>query len=216
MNDDAENHPLIIPVEQTDQNQLLNKEQIESQIAAGVEAYTKLLDHSSDDWTSWSIIIVGFRALRTLAFNKANTSDIKSWPYRKELTELMQQKKYSVYDRIGKQTRSTCYKLMDRIEEVDAWYLGLPPAQKLQWKHPDAIAKHCPKYLVQGGIGSNSSKKISSVGKGRKPPVSAESERLRTLLIQTIKQLAKYEPEAIKLLEQAMPPTELSDPVDNI
>jgi hypothetical protein len=48
--------------------------------------------------------------------------------------------------------------------------------------------------------------------KGKKPAVTAETERLKSLLIQVIKRLTKYEPEAMQLLDQVIP----SDPDDDV
>ena len=46
----------------------------------------------------------------------------------------------------------------------------------------------------------------------KKPLIDAEIERLKAILIQVIKRLAKYEPEALDLLDQVTP----SDPDDAI
>src|SRR5262245_55097548 len=101
-----------------DSEQAIDREALEADIAAGATAFSKLLTPAADDWTRWSItIIIGLRGLRELAFAQAGVSDIKSWHYRDQLAGLLRQKKYSVYDQIGKQTRSTCYKLMDAIGE---------------------------------------------------------------------------------------------------
>jgi hypothetical protein len=182
----------------------IDREAIEADIAAGAKAFRILLKNADADWNNWSITIVGLRGLRNLAFARAGVSDIRSWHYRDQLAALLQQKKYSVYEQIGKQTRSTCYKLMDSLEEIDTWYAGLNPEDKLRWKHPDAIAKNCPAHLVGGGIGGNQPKRARKKPQP-KPQVTAETERLKTLLIQVIKRLAKHEPEALDLLDQVMP-----------
>jgi hypothetical protein len=190
---------------------VLDMESIESDIAAGVKAFSKLLKRSAEDWMSWSITIRGLRALRNLAFANSHTSDLSSWHYRQALGDLLEQKKYSVYSHIDKQTRSTCYKLMDGIEEVDAWYATLPAADQLRWKHPDAIAKHCPKHLLAGGKGHNKPKKIDQ----KKRASSAEEDRLRQILIVIINGfVVPVNPQrAAELLKQIYPE---GDPNDSL
>jgi hypothetical protein len=175
----------------------LDMNEVEADISAGAKAFTVLLEHTSDDWGHWTIVIRGFRALRNLAFAQAQTSDIKSYAYRQKIGELLGQRKYSPYAAIDKQTRSTCYKLMDQLEEIHTWYISLPPADQLRWKHPDAIAKHCPHQLLAGGRGHNRPPK-----RGKKPASSAEVERLKALLIKIICRLAKHEPDAVELIQQ--------------
>jgi hypothetical protein len=70
--------------------------------------------------------------------------------YRQELGALLQLRKHAIYDRIDKQTRSSCYKLMDSIDEICDWYITLPASDQLRWKHPDSIVKHAPKHLRWG------------------------------------------------------------------
>jgi hypothetical protein len=193
---------------------MLDVKQIEADITLGARAYQRLLNHAADDWNSWAAVILGLRGLRDLAFAKVGTSDTKSWHYRQALAGLMQLKKYSIYDQIGKQTRSTCYKLMDHIDELNIWYAGLPADDKMRWKHPDSVAKHAPKHLVGGGAGGNQPKPKAK----KKPAVSAETERLRAILVQVIKRLAKHEPDALALLDQVMPASgaDFDDPLDDI
>jgi hypothetical protein len=189
---------------------VLDMESINRDIADGAKAFHKLLCHATDDWNSWAIAIRGLRALRNFVFAQSHSSDIRSWAYRQAIGHLLQQRKYSIYDRIDKPTRSTCYKLMDSIEEITQWYMTLPASDQMRWKHPDAIAKHCPRHLVAGGKGSN-----KPPGK-KKPAFSAEVERLKALLIKVIKRLAKYEPEAVELLDQVQPADEPNDEIGDL
>ena len=46
----------------------------------------------------------------------------------------------------------------------------------------------------------------------KKPAVTAETERLKALLIEVIRRLAKYEPEALDMLKRVMP----ADPNDSL
>jgi hypothetical protein len=188
---------------------VIDKAALEADIVAGARAFTKLLNHAADDWTSWSITIIGLRGLRDLARAKAHTADIHSYAYRQAMSHLLQLRKYSVYDQIDKPTRSACYKLMDSLEEINVWYASQVPADKLRWKHPQSIVKHAPQNLIDGGRGHNKPTKA----KGQKKPVTSfEIERLKALLIQVIKRLIKYEPDAAELLDQLNP----ADPDDGI
>ena len=132
---------------------------------------------------------------------------MKSQAYRDAMSALLTLRKYSIYDQIDKQTRSDCYRLMDRLEDIDLWYANLPTQDKLRWRHPTTIAKHCPKHLLSGGMRGHNKPKGE-----KKPPVTYETERLKALLIQVIKRLVKYEPEARDLLDQVNP----ADPDDDI
>jgi hypothetical protein len=148
------------------------------------------------------------RGLRDLARAQAHTADIQSYAYRQAMSHLLQLRKYSVYDQIDKPTRSACYKLMDAVDEISVWHAALPTADKLRWKHPQSIVKHAPRNLVEGGRGHNKPKQKNQ----KKPTGWAEIERLKALLIQVIKRLAKYEPDATELLDQVNP----SDPDDGV
>jgi len=199
----------------TDADTVLDMESVDADIAAGAKAFKNLMERRTDDWTDWSIIIRGLRALRNLCFAESQTSNIKAWAYRQAMGGKLQMRKYAIYDQIDKQTRSDCYKLMDAVEDISTWYAGLPAADQLRWKHPTTIAKHCPKQYVSGMRGHNQPKKIA---KKPKPIVSAEIERLKALLISVIKRLAKHEPDALDLLDQISPvdPNDRLDDLDGL
>jgi hypothetical protein len=186
---------------------VIDKAALETQILAGAKAFGELLHRVGDDWMRWQITIVGLRGLRDLARARAHTMDIQSYAYRQEMSALLQLRKYSVYDQIDKPTRSACYQIMDSLDEISAWYYALPSSEKLQWKHPRSIAKHAPRHLVEGGKGHNKPRR-----KRTKPASSPEVERLKVLLVQVIKRLLKYEPEAAELLDQISP----ADPNDKL
>jgi hypothetical protein len=98
--------------------------------------------------------------LQSLAFAEARTTDTRSHAYRDAMGNLLRRKAHAAYDQIDKPTRSFMSKLCDSIEDVDVWYGTLPASDRLKWKHPQAIAKHCPKRLLAGpGIGHNKLKK---------------------------------------------------------
>jgi hypothetical protein len=179
-----------------DDNDGLDRAAIDRDIAAGAKAFGELLRNAALDWTHWSATILGLRGLRSLAFAKAN-NNMKSQAYRDAMSALLTLRKYSIYDQIDKQTRSDCYRLMDRLEDIDLWYANLPTQDKLRWRHPTTIAKHCPKHLLSGGMRGHNKPKGE-----KKPPVTYETERLKALLIQVIKRLAKHEPDAMDLLDQ--------------
>jgi hypothetical protein len=197
--------------------QLLDMKALEREIALGAKAFDKLLHSADSDWTNWSAVIVGLRGLRTLAFEKGGVSDIRSWHYRDALSDLLQLKKYAIYDRIGKQTRSVCYKLMDSIEDINTWHATLPIEDRMRWKHPEAIAKHCPPEYVDGGRGHNQPKKVR---KAKKPQTTAREERMRQAIIMLLKRLAKYEPEStdefFDLLREIEAEPELNDSAEDI
>jgi hypothetical protein len=187
----------------------LDRAAIDRDIAVGARAFTALLKNAGLDWSHWSEVIVGLRGLRSLAFAMAGTSKMSSQVYRDAMRGLLSLSKYSVYDQIKPQDRSDCYRLMDRLDEVDTWYAGLAADDKLRWKHPGAIAKHCPRQFLSGGMRQHNHPPKSGQ---KKPAVTAETERLRALLIHVIKRLAGYEPKALDLLDQIIP----ADPDDQI
>ena len=191
---------------------VLDRTAIDRDIVVGARAYQALLKNADLDWSHWSATIVGLRGLHALACEKAGTSSMTSQAFRDAMRSLLQLRKYAVYDLIPKQTRSECYRLMERLEDIDGWYAQLPADDKLRWKHPASVAKHCPKQFLRGGMRRhNQPPKV-----GKKPAVSFETERLKALLIQVIKRLAKYEPDAIDLLDQLHLPADPEDRVDDI
>ena len=183
-----------------DDNQPLDWAEIDHDIAAGAKAFGELLRNAGRDWTHWSATILGLRGLRTRAFAKAGTTNMQSQVYRDAMSALLVLRKHAIYDQMKKQDRSDCYRLMDRLEDVDVWYSGLANDDKLRWKHPGAVAKHCPKEYLSGMRQHNQPKPVRKALK--KPPVNPEIERLRALVDQLIKRLAKYEPSALDLLDQ--------------
>jgi hypothetical protein len=188
---------------------VIDMETAEAEIAAGARTLTELIQHSGDDWDRWRITINGLRWLRDIARARAHTFNIRSQAYRDEMSKLLRLRKYSKYDLLPNTTRSACYKLMDSLDEISTWYAGLESSDKMKWKHPETIIKHCPAHYLDGGRGHNKPK----AAKGKKKPAGwAEIERLKALLIQVIKRLIKYEPDAAELLDQVTP----SDPDDGL
>jgi len=92
-----------------DPENTLDMETINADIANGAKAFNQLLKHSAADWDHWATTIIGLRALRNLAYAQSHTSDIQAHAYRQAIGYLLQRPKYSVYGRIDKPTRSTCY-----------------------------------------------------------------------------------------------------------
>ena len=167
-----------------DDDPVIDKAGAEAEADKGNRALVKLLNHASDDWASWSITIVGWRALHSLAFAKAHTTNTSSQAYRDAMGELLSKKSHAAYDQIDRPTRSYMSKLCDNIEAIDVWYGGLPATDRLKWKHPQAIAKHAPKYLLAGGLRGHNKPKTGK----KKSASSAEEDRLRALLIALIRE----------------------------
>jgi hypothetical protein len=193
-----------------DDDDPLDRVAIDRDIAAGAKAFSELLRNAALDWTHWSATILGLRGLRSLAFAKAGTNKMSSQAYRDAMMSLLSLHKYSIYDQIDKQTRSDCYRLMDHLDAIDAWYANLPTSDKLRWRHPTTITKHCPRHLLSGGMRGHN----KPPGK-KKPAVTAETERLKELLIIVIKRLIKYDPSASDLLDQVYR-TAPDDQVDDL
>jgi hypothetical protein len=196
----------------TDSPPELDRAAIDRDIAAGAKAFKELLQHADLDWNHWSATILGLRGLRSLAFARARTNKMTSQTYRDAMGYLLGLRTYSIYDQIDKQTRSDCYRLMDRLEDVDTWYSGLDRNDKLKWKHPTTIAKHCPKEYLSGGMRRHN---LPKPGK-KKPAVSAETERLKALLMQAIEIVMDFKPEAAKRLLAQVHPANPDDKLDDL
>ena len=149
---------------------VLDMTAINADIAAGARAYGELLKNVTEDWGRWTIIVRGLRALRDLAFAKAHTRDIKSWHYRQELSALLERRPYSVYSHIDKQTRSTCYKLMDRLDEICDWHKTLPANDQLRWKHPTSSPSTALSICLRAACGSTTSRKRPAKRSEPPPP----------------------------------------------
>ena len=155
------------------------------------------------------------RGLRSLAYAKAGTTSMQAQAFRDAMSGLLTLRKYSVYDRMAKQTRSDCYRIMDRLEDVHRWYrTELDIDEKMRWKHPGTIAKHCPpEYL--SSMRSHNKPPPKPAAKRKPPLVNFETERLKALLMILIKELLRLDPQnkvALDLLDQIHP----SDPSDEI
>jgi hypothetical protein len=90
------------------------------------------------------------------------------------------------------------------------------PADQRRWAQPSSVVKHAPKELVAGGLkGHNKPKTTKAMGE-KKRAVSVREDQLVALLIQVIKRLAKYEPDALDLLDQITSTGEFNDSLDDI
>jgi hypothetical protein len=167
-----------------DLEEQIDAETAAADISAGARALKELFYHMHDDWNRWSIVVKGWRALRDLAYAEAQTNDMASQAYRDAIGRMLKLKKYAIYDQIDKQTRSNMYKLCDRVEDIDIWYASLKPEEKLRWKHPQSIVKHCPNELLSTPRKGPSAKKKKAAGKKKKG--NPEADRLRALLIEII------------------------------
>jgi hypothetical protein len=186
-----------------DVDAMIDKEACEHDAKVGAQALQNLRKTAHDDFTSWAAAIRGLRGLRELAFAKTGTRDIKSFHYRQEIGALLGQARYAVYSDIDRPTRSSCYKLMDRIDDIAVWYAGLSSNDQLRWKHPDTIAKHCPPQYLSNGIGHNQPKPNGK----KKRPETANEERLRDIILNAMAALKRQDiGKAIALLEGVYQP----------
>lgn len=191
-------------------------QELDRQAIRGNKAYGELHKHAGDDWTRWEATIIGLAALRDMTFAKLGHRNMRSQAYRDEISALMSKPKYASYSLMRRQERSACYKLMDRIHDISAWYATLPSSDKLAWTHPETMVKHVPDQFLATDPRDNLPPRPKPKNP-KKPVVSAESERLRALLIQVIKLLMKYEPAtAEELMDQVMPPGDPDDGLENI
>jgi hypothetical protein len=213
-----------MPTDETDhtnghdleQESPLDRESIEADIRAGAKALNELVHHAQDDWNRWDAVIQGWRGLRSLAFEKAQTSNVMSQAYRDAMGDLLRLKKYAVYDQIDRPTRSVMSRMCDQIEEITLWVAALPAEDKLRWKHPQAVAKHCPPHLLAGGKGGNKPPRKMKVGK--KKTSTLEEDRLRQVLILVINEfVAPVNPQrAAELLKLLYPATNPNDSIDGL
>jgi hypothetical protein len=196
---------------------VLDMKAAEADADAGAKAYQSLIDTKTEDFTRWTITIKGLRALCTIAYAEAQTTNKRSQAFRNAMGALLQKRRWAALAHIDRQTRSTCYRLMDRIEDVARWYATeVSSEDQMRWKHPDAIAKHCPTQYLSSGEGHNKPPR-KPAKKKKKPATSAETERLKALLLRLIhlvinsKDLVKIKREAAKLLDQVMTPEDPND-----
>lgn len=195
----------------------LDHEAIDRDIAAGAKMFGELLRKAGDDWTRWSGTILALRGLRALAAEAAGTTNMKSQAHRDAMTALLRLRKHAIFTQMDNPTRSNCYRLMDHLEDIDEWYGELTRNEKMAWKHPTTIVKHCPKELLTGGMkGHNKPPKKKGPKKRKGNP---EAETLRALLIRIIdKYVQPVDPgEAATLRAMLYPdPNDPDDGLDNL
>ena len=83
--------------------------------------------------------------------------------------------------------------------------------ERERWTNPQTIVKHCPAHML-AGHGHNQPKRKA---KGPKKKGNPEAESLRAVLIKVIKRLAKYEPDALDLLD-GLYATDPDDSLDDL
>jgi hypothetical protein len=195
----------------------INIKEARADIAAGVKALRELYNHDSAcrDWNHWSAAIRGLRGLRSLCWFDAGTTDMKSQNYRDAMGIQLAMKKNAAYAEIPKDTRHFMYLLCDHIEEIDDWYGSLPIDERLRWKHPQSIAKHCPPELLGSDRPGERTKRKAK--KKKKRGSSFEEDRLRKLLVYLVEKYVRpVDPkEAADLLEQIWA-GDLNDELDDI
>ena len=187
---------------------------IERDIAAGAKMFSDLLRRAGDDWNRWSGTILALRGLRSLASEKSGSTNVRSQAHRNAMSELLKLRKHSIFTQMDNPTRSNCYQLMDHLEEIDEWYASLPRNDKLAWKHPTTIVKHCPKELLARGLkGHNKPPKKGPKKKKGNP----EAEALRALLIYIIdKYVQSIDPEEAATLRAKLYQSDPDDSLDNL
>lgn len=186
---------------------------IERDIAAGAKMFSDLLRRAGDDWNRWSGTILALRGLRSLASEKSSSTNIRSQAHRNAMSELLKLRKHSIFTQMDNPTRSNCYQLMDHLEEIDEWYASLPRNDKLAWKHPTTIVKHCPKELLTRGLkGHNKPPKKNPKKKG-----NPEADILRAILVEVIREFVMpVNPKRADELLAKLYPSDPDDSLDNL
>jgi hypothetical protein len=178
---------------------------IANDITVGAAAYKQLQENAGDTWNEWVKVIVGLRSLRELAFYNVGSCDMKSNAYRVEMRRLLSNPEYAVYQAINPPTRSSCYSMMEHLDEINEWYDALDDDEKLQWQHPQTIAAHCPEHLLT--TAKSHTTKIANGGRLRSNPkprkVSADAERFRLIALKAIEELGKFNAQrAVELMNE--------------
>jgi hypothetical protein len=108
------------------------------------------------------------------------------------------------------------YRMCDQIEDISLWYAKLPAEEKLRWKHPQTVAKHCPAHLLKGGAGGNKPPRKMPVKKKRAS--TAEEDRLRQILIMLVNEFVMpMNPQrAAELLKGLYPEGDPNDSLEGI
>ena len=199
-------------MEDDNEVEAINLEETRADIAAGAKALRDLHNHVADDWNRWSAAIRGLRGLRNLCWHDIGTTDMRTQAYRDAMGAQLTHKKNAAYAEIPKDTRSYMYQLCDHIEEVDEWYASLPMDERLRWKHPQSIAKHCPPELLGGETKKAKAKAKKKATKKKRSTI--EEDRLRKLLLDVVeKYVQPVDPvEAANLRDQIW----ASDPSDEL
>ena len=187
----------------------LDEKAAKDDIAAGARALKELKKTAGRNWDHWSAAIRGWRGLRELAFLRAGTRDTKAQAYRDSMTYQLGLVKNFEYRDIEKETRSAMTRLIGHIDEIDAWHAALQVWEKERWTNPQTIVKHAPKHLLIGQSHNQPKRKTKPKKKG-----NPEAESLRAVLIKVIRRLAKYEPDALDLLDDLY--VGASDPDDGL
>jgi hypothetical protein len=203
---------------------VLDMEAIEQQRVAGIQALDRLYRSHDRVWKEWEHVIRGLGALRDLATAQAGNSNLRSQAYRDAISYQLSLPQNAAYARLSNQTRSSCYRLVDHLDELCTWLAGKEIEDQLEWNHPNTVAKNCPPEFLSGGLrGHNQPPRKRA--KDAKPSWSEiqhlqrELDKFKALLLKVIGRLIKHEPEAVALLDQiasSQRPAELDDDLNDI
>lgn len=199
----------------SEEEEPIDRAQAREVINQGAKAMAWLTQHATDDWMHWSIVVRGWQGLRALAFADAGTRDTTRQAYRDAMTALLERSQQGrIYAGIAKETRNAMTKLCDHIDEVDQWYAALSSSEKLHWKNPQTIAKHCPPHLLAGQGRNFPLRKSTAVKKKKGNP---EAEALRATLIRVItKFVMPADPEEAKRLLDTLYQGDPDDGLDGL
>jgi hypothetical protein len=207
-----------------DDDDMFDRAAIEADAVEGAKALAYLFKHASDEWDRWEKIILGLRGLRDLAHHATGTRSRTDFAYRQEIARLLNMSKYAVYDRLSKQQRAACYKLMDYLDDISDWYYGrgnfqgypITADDRLNWKSPETIVKHCPPQFLNGGESKRTKARPLRRPKAVPPAYQAEIDRLRRLVVVASHRLIEHGIAATDLLDQLQPPELETDSVHDV
>jgi hypothetical protein len=186
-------------IEQNDEGHIaLDEKAARDDIAAGARALKELKRTAGHNWIGWSAAVRGWRGLRELAFLRAGTRDTKTQAYRDAMTHQLGLVKNFEYRDIEKETRSAMTRLIQHIDEIDAWHATLSVWERERWTNPQTIVKHAPKHLLVGQTHNQPKRKAKGPKKKKGNP---EAESLRAILIRIIiKYVQPVDPDEAKTL----------------
>jgi hypothetical protein len=105
-------------------------------VSAGFNAWTRLKHHSRQNWIDWILVGAALLVGRRTAMRIACSNRADGGRYRRAFAHWLRQNGFADLE---KRTRADLLRIMECLEQIEAWRAGLKEDDRLRISHPTTI-----------------------------------------------------------------------------